>query len=335
MAMFDLDLDQLRRYRPQVTEPEDFDQFWRTTLAETDQYELAADFSQMSTRLATMDSYDVSFAGYGGNTIKGWLTVPAGSNGPLPVVVEYLGYSGGRGHPHSRTIFAAAGWAHLVMDTRGQGWKSGGPESTPDQALEAGLSHAPGFMTSGISDPRTYYYRRVYVDALRCVQAARSSSLIDPTKIIVTGRSQGGGLAIAAAGLAEYAGVPLLGCAPDVPFLCHFERAVQLTDRDPYGEIARYLAGWRDQAEAAYATLAYVDGVNLARRATAPAFFSTGLMDLTCPPSTVFAAYNHYAELAADIPETSIKVYQHNDHEGGGDDQVGALLEWFSQLIDS
>lgn len=331
--MFDLDPEQLRTYRPHVAEPDDFDQFWRATLAETDEHDLAPDFRKISTRLETVDSYDVSFAGFGGNMIKGWLTVPAGSNHQLPAVVEYLGYSGGRGHPYSRTLFAAAGWAHLVMDTRGQGWKSGGPETTPDAAPEAGLAHAPGFMTAGITDPRTYYYRRVYADALRCLQAAGSSALIDPAKIIVTGKSQGGGLAIAAAGLAEYAGIRLLGCAPDVPFLCHFERAIRITDRDPYGEIARYLAGWREHAEAAYATLSYMDAANLARRATAPAFFSTGLMDLTCPPSTVFAAYNRYAELAADAVETSIKVYQHNDHEGGGDDQVGALLEWFSQLV--
>ena len=39
-------------------------------------------------------------------------------------------------------------------------------------------------------------------------------------------------------------------------------------------------------------TLSYFDGVSFARRAAAPALFSVGLMDMVCPPSTVYAAFN-------------------------------------------
>ena len=39
--------------------------------------------------------------------------------------------------------------------------------------------------------------------------------------------------------------------------------------------------------------------------------FSVGLMDEICPPSTVYAAYNHYAA------RKSIRVYAYNHHEGG------------------
>ena len=61
---------------------------------------------------------------------------------------------------------------------------------------------------------------------------------------------------------------------------------------------------------------AYFDGMNFAARAKAPALFSVGLMDLICPPSTVYAAYNHY------MGEKEIAVYDYNDHEGGGSDQA-------------
>ena len=83
-------------------------------------------------------------------------------------------YSGGRGFPHATTTWAQAGYTHLVMDTRGQGWQTtaGGPSGTPDLAPEAGLNHVPGVMTSGITDPRHYYYRRVYTDAARLLDAA-------------------------------------------------------------------------------------------------------------------------------------------------------------------
>jgi cephalosporin-C deacetylase len=105
----------------------------------------------------------------------------------------------------------------------------------------------------------------------------------------------------------------------DVPFLCHFRRAVEVTDLPPYVEITRYLSVNRDHEEAAFRTLSYLDAAHLAARATAPALFSVGLMDRTCPPSTVYAAYNRYGELGgrqADLAR-EIDVYPFNDHEGG------------------
>jgi cephalosporin-C deacetylase len=98
---------------------------------------------------------------------------------------------------------------------------------------------------------------------------------------------------------------------PDVPFLCHYRRATEITDAHPYQEIARYLMTHRDKEDAAFNTLSYFDGVNFAARANAQALFSTALMDEICPPSTVFAAYNHYAG------PKEIRVWRYNHHEGG------------------
>ncbi|MCW2804794.1 MAG: cephalosporin-C deacetylase [Propionibacteriaceae bacterium] len=333
MPMFDLPLDDLVSYRPEVAEPADFDAFWTETVADARSFPLAAEFTLMENKLALIDTYDVTFSGFGGSAVKAWLHVPAGASGPLPTVVQYHGYSGGRGFPHSYTLWAQAGYAHFVMDTRGQGWSVGGGSSTPDSSIDAGLIHTPGFMTAGITDPASYYYRRVYADAIRLLEAARESPLVDPAKIVVTGGSQGGGITLAAAGIAPLAGIDLLGAAPDVPFLCHFRRATQLTDRLPYAEITEYLAGWRDHEDAVYRTLSYFDGVNLGRRATASALFSVGLMDDVCPPSTVFAAYNHYGSRASGDISKDIKVYSHNQHEGGAGYQLNAQLDWFGRLF--
>ena len=109
---------------------------------------------------------------------------------------------------------------------------------------------------------------------------------------------------------------------PDVPFLCHFERALSLTDGFPYKEIANYLSVHRDKIESALDTLSYFDGVNFAKRSNAPALFSTALMDQICPPSTVFAAKNHYAG------EAEIEVYPFNGHEGGQGHHFLRQLDW-------
>ena len=51
---------------------------------------------------------------------------------------------------------------------------------------------------------------------------------------------------------------------PDVPFLCHYRRATEITDAHPYSEIARYLRVHRDKVEQVFKTLGYFDGVNFA-----------------------------------------------------------------------
>jgi cephalosporin-C deacetylase len=321
VAFFDLSLDELRGYRPEIAEPADFDEFWTDTLKQARAFDLDAVFEPVDTGLPLVRSFDVTFRGFGGHPIKGWLTVPAVAEGPLPTVVQYIGYNGGRGVPHQHRFWAAAGYAHFVMDTRGQGsgWVRG---DTPDP--EGSAPHVAGYMTMGIEDPAAYFYRRVYTDAVRAVEAARTHPAVDASRVAVHGGSQGGGISIAVAGL-----VPDLSAAlPDVPFLCHFERAVGLTDADPYGEIVRYLMVHRGKEPRVRATLSYFDGVAFARRATAPGLFSTALMDQVCPPSTVFAAYNAWAPADKDI-----KVYTFNGHEGGALDHNVEHLAWLRDRI--
>ncbi|PJJ65172.1 acetylxylan esterase [Compostimonas suwonensis] len=312
----DLPEDQLREYRSAQTDPADFDEFWARTLAESRSVEAPVTVALVDTGLVTVDVYDVTFPGFGGQPIKAWLRVPAGATGPLPTIVEFVGYGGGRGHAIEKLIWASAGFAHFHMDTRGQGssWSVG---DTPD---EAGTGpQFPGFMTRGIADRESYYYRRLITDAVRAVDAARSLDLVDPSRVAVLGQSQGGGLALAVAGL-----VPDLSAVVSyVPFLCDFPRATTFTDNDPYREIGRYLAVRRSEAAAVRTTLAYFDGVNFAARAVAPAWISAALMDSTCPPSTVFGAYNNYAG------PKQMTVWPYNDHEGGGidsDEQSLAVL---------
>ncbi|MFE2498714.1 acetylxylan esterase [Streptomyces scopuliridis] len=321
MSLFDLPLDQLRGYRSRSTEPEDFDRFWAATLDETRGHDLGARFEPVPTALATLDVFDVTFAGFGGHPVKGWFILPAGTSEPLPVVVQFLGYGGGRGLPHTHLLWGSAGFAHFVMDTRGQGggWNGG---DTPDPVGSA--SSYPGFLTRGIEDPYAFYYRRLFADAVRAVEAARSHPLTDASRTVALGGSQGGGITLAVGGL-----VPdLAAIAPDVPFLCDFPRATTVTDRHPYREVGHYLKTYRGRTADAWRTLSYFDGVHFAARGRAPALFSVALEDETCPPSTVFGAFNAYAH-----EDKSIEVYDFNDHEGGGPYQEATQLAWLADRL--
>lgn len=320
--LFDWPLDRLREYRPDRNEPADFDEFWTSTLDEARALRTPPAFEPYDAGLATVDVYDVTFSGFGGHPIKGWFLLPRHIEGRLPCVVEYIGYGGGRGMPHEWLTWSAAGYANLVMDTRGQGSNGYLRGDTPDPDQD-GLPQTPGFMTRGVTDPRRYYYRRVFTDAVRAVETAREHPRVDPDRIVVAGASQGGGITLAAAALAGGVAAAL----PDVPFLCHFERATEITDEAPYSEIARYCKTHRDHIDQVFATLRYFDGMNFAARASAPALFSVALMDAICPPSTVFAAYNHYAG------DKSIEVWRFNGHEGGAAFQRAAQLRFLAKLF--
>lgn len=319
--LFDLPLDQLKTYLPPLEEPADFDAFWTLTLAEANRFQLSPTFQAVDYYLRALETFDVTFNGYNGQPIKGWLILPRQREGALPCILEFIGYGGGRGFPLDWLVWASSGFAHFVMDTRGQGstWRQG---DTPDIQTEGSNAHYPGFMTLGVLDPKTYYYRRVFTDAARAVQAARSHPAVDSRHIAVTGGSQGGGIALAVSALVPDIQVTM----PDVPFLCHYRRATELVDTPPYNEISRYCKTHRDKVETVFRTLSYFDGVNFAVRARAQAFFSTALMDDTCPPSTVFAAYNHYAG------PKQIQIWPYNQHEGGGTYQMLDKLKFLSTL---
>lgn len=322
MPLFDWPLEQLRTYQAPAPAPPDFDAFWQRTLGETRKHALGARFERVDEPLYCLTHvFDVTFAGFGGQPIRAWLVTPAGATTRLPTVVSYVGYGGGRSLPLEHMAPAVAGLAHFVMDNRGQG--SGfSPGDTADEA-GSGPQH-PGFMTRGIESPDTYYYRRLITDAVRAVEAAVTHPLVDAERVAVRGASQGGGLALAAAGLL---GERVKLVAADVPFLCHFRRAVELGLQAPYNEITRYLAVHRGQIQAVFATLAYFDGMFFSERIKARALVSCGLMDQVCPPSTVFAAYNRIT-----APK-EMKLYDFNEHEGGGIYQQREWLRWFVECL--
>lgn len=319
--LFDLPLDQLRTYLPTRQEPPDFDAFWQETLSQVREHPLNASFVRAEPQLATVETFDVTFNGYGGQPIKGWLLLPAHRREPLPCVVEFIGYGGGRGFPTDWLLWSSAGYAHLVMDTRGQGsaWRKG---DTPDPEPDAANPQYPGFMTRGVLNPHTYYYRRVFADGVRAVETARTHAAIDPNRIALTGGSQGGGITLAVSALADNIQLAL----PDVPYLCHYRRALEITDAQPYFELSKYLQIHRDQIEAVFQTLSYFDGLNFATRARARALFSVGLMDEICPPSTVYAAYNYYAG------PKDVRVWHYNHHEGGESFQAIEKLKFVREV---
>lgn len=309
MPSIDWPLERLREYRPPLTKEPDFDEFWATTLAEARQFDLAPHLESVEYPIRGVRVHRLSFAGFGGHRIRGLYLQPADiDTRPAPALILYHGYSGGAGWVCQHLPWVMLGCAVIAIDTRGQGGETGDPGG-----YSGGSSM--GWMTQGILDPAEYYYRRVYTDCVRAIDFACSRDELDTSRLAVTGGSQGGGLSLAATGLDQRVRIAM----PDVPYLCHYQRAADIAANGPYQELQRYFARYPENVAQALRTLSYHDGMNLATgiREDCRMLWSVALWDDVCPPSTVFAAYHH-----CPAPEGSagkqVEIYPFNKHEGGG-----------------
>jgi cephalosporin-C deacetylase len=298
MPWYDMPLERLREYRTETGEPDGLDDWWARRLRLARAQAQPPTFTPHEPDVyRPFQVFDVEFSGSGGDPIRAWYVKPAAAANKI--VVKFIGYGGGRGAPAEHMLLPALGYAVLVMDSRGQGgrWTYG---ATGDGAIGPENSQV---MSRGITSPEEYYYTRMFTDAALAVDAALELS--EGAPVAVSGASQGGGLALAAAALHRDM---VAVCHADVPFLCDIQRAITLAPHAPYTEIPEFLAENVALIDSALNTLRYIDCALLARRITANSLLSVGLMDVICPPSTVFAAYN---EIAAD---KDIAVYPYSGH---------------------
>jgi hypothetical protein len=164
--------------------------------------------------------------------------------------------------------------------------------------------HAPGFMTKGIENPKTCYYRRVSLTRYAHLGWCGAFQTSMPRALRYKESSQGGGITLAAGGLAN----DLVAVMPDVRSPCHFRRAADICDEPPYTEITRYLAIHRDLGDTAFTTVSYFDGVNFAERASAPALASVGLWTRSARRRRSMPRITRMAG------QKDIVVYPFNDH---------------------
>jgi len=295
----------LEDYRPDLPVPADLDAFWAETLASSRAVAVPPVLTRVDSPVTELDIFDLTFSGFSGEPIRAWVAAPRGAAN-TPAVIEYRGYSFGRGVPGERVHWAICGYVHIVMDNRGQGSLLGNGGDTPDP--HGSGPAAPGFVTRGLDAPRDHFYRRLFTDATLLVDAVRDLPFVDAGRVAVTGISQGGASALAAAALAD----GIAAVMPDVPFLCDIPGSLRAATVAPMLDLVQYLSVHRDRADRALTTLSYLDAATLATRASAPALFSVGLRDEIVPAPSVYAAFNAYG--GAD---RELAVYPFNGHEGG------------------
>lgn len=288
-------------YLPALTRQPDFDDFWDRSLTQSAAQPLNACWEEEEYPGGYVRVWRLVYDGFQDRTpIHGLFLLPSfAGDGPLPCLVHYHGLGGNCGTTADFASWLVQGFAVLSVDCRDQ---SG-------QTRDCAAYHS-GWMGNvtlrGILDQEEYYFRNVYLDCIRAVDAALARPEVDERKIILEGGSQGGALVMAVSALDHRACMAL----PDVPSNSDINERIK-GKHGSFGIVQEYLKVQPDQTDRVMEVLSYFDTMNLAERIQCPVFASVGGEDPVCPAKLYFAAYNRIQS------EKQIEIYPFNGHEGG------------------
>jgi cephalosporin-C deacetylase len=272
------------KIKPSLPVPDDFDTFWQEKKAELAKVPMDAKLTPVKSTSKDVESFDLQAASVGA-PVSGYFARPIGAKPKsLPAILTVHG-AGVR----SASLGGPVGWAKqglLALDINAHGLPNGNPAKYYSDLASGELKD---YRTRGNDSRDTIYFLGMYLRLVRALDFLTAQPEWDGRTLVVYGSSQGGAQAIAAAGLDKR----VTFIAAGVPAMC-----------DHSGAIANRISGWpkivptgkdgKPEAKA-LAAARYFDGMNFATRTTAGGIFTVGFIDSTCPPSSVFAAYNNFA----------------------------------------
>lgn len=267
--------------KPSAQLPDDFVQFWDKAKAELATIPIDARMTLLPERSTeTVNVYHLNLQNYRlGSRLYGILCVPK-KPGKYPALLRVPG-AGIR--PYNGDI-ATAELGVITLEI--------GIHGIPvnmDPGIYANLSGGAlsGYQAFNLEDRDRFYYKRVYMGCVRANDFLTSLPQFEGTNLGVTGGSQGGALSIITAALDQR-----------VKFLGVYYPALS----DLTGFMAGRAGGWphlfnkdninTESFKEKVKTTGYYDVVNFARLVKVPGMYSWGFNDETCPPTSMYAAYN-------------------------------------------
>ena len=296
-----------------VKRPDDFDEYWQQTEAETLAVPLNPRLVPVPMRSTReVEVFEARYDSYGGLEIAGWYCRPRNFVGLLP---GYLFVPGYVSEPKLPTDLAMKGYAAFSAAPRNK--------LRSNSVFNPGY---PGLLTHNLDKRTEYGYRGFYMDAIRAFDFLEGMDEVDSSRICVQGGSQGGALTLLVSSLRA----GKVACASaGAPYLCSMMDAASLTRSYPYEEINDYLRLHPEREDAARATLDLHDIHNFVDKIECPIIVNIGLMDDVCPPETGFAVFNRIRSR-----DKSLYTYENCAHDSGtgvGHDKV--MYEFFAHHL--
>lgn len=316
MGLFDLSVEQLYTYSGRNPRPVDFDNYWDTSLAEMNAIEPKAELKPAEFEHPLLDCFHLTFIGTGGAHIYAKYLRPKKIQGKLPAILCFHGYSGASEGWAFLSAFASAGFCVAALDVRGQGGNSEDVGGVKGNTLQ-------GQIIRGLhdDDPKKLLFRHIFLDTALLARVVSAFPEVDETRLGARGGSQGGGLTLACAALAN-----IKLAAPVFPFLSDYQRVWEMDlAEDAYVELKHYFRKFdptHARQDEIFTKLGYIDIQHLAKRIKGKVHMFTGLMDKICPPSTQFACFN---KITAPKQVTFFPDYGHEWLP----DLDETVLQWF------
>lgn len=250
--------------------PEDFDEFWRKTLAELRTVPMEAELTidpKHSDSLRT--TYTVRMKSLGGEVMGGILCKP-NKPGKYVTYIDYMGYG------------AQPVWYNPSAEPRAVEFLV----SVRDQGIFKRQGHYR-WIDRGLKSRDSFYYRGAFCDVVRAIDFICGLDCVDVDHLYARGESQGGAFTLISASLDHR----IKAIAPAVPFLNDYRHYSQIV-RWPMWEVFAQAESEGIEREELFNMLRYFDVKNFTDRIQCPVYMSFGLQDATCPPHTNFAGYN-------------------------------------------
>lgn len=213
--------------------------------------------------------------------------------------------------PLRHKYYAENGFIRMEMEIHGLDPRL--PKETFDDITKAFNGRENGYLYNGLQDPDRYYMKRVYLSLIRCLDLLTALPKWDGRNLIVQGGSQGGALAIVAAGLDRR----VTQCIVNHPALSDMA-AYSAGRTGGYPHFNKVDGMFTDRN---MRTMAYYDVVNFARHVTADVYMTWGYNDNTCPPTTSYAVWNTFT-----CPKEAL-ITPINEH-WTSDDTEYRQMEW-------
>lgn len=295
-------------------EPKDFDAFWKKQREILNKVPLKAKLTPVPTpdRYKGNNFWDVQIACAGGKPVYGYLCIPAGAKPKsLPAIVTYHG-AGVRSsgmYPIGRSI-------HL--DINAHGIPNG---KSADFYAKMSQNELKNYRFRNMGDREKIYFRGMYLRLMRALDYVKSRPEWNGKVLVVSGGSQGGGQAIAAAALDPQVTL----CVAGVPAIGDHAGSIAKFPRRP-GWPRFYDARHKKADPEVIDATAYYDNIFFARRIKCETYLTTGLMDMSCSPAGVYLVYKNLAAKKKDLA-----VYPTGAHGGApnrkGSARITAVLQ--------
>ena len=276
------------KIKPYTQEPQDFRSFWQKNVEELKQVpmsytkELYKDYCTDK-----IDCYLVKLQiDKMGHSMYGFLFYPKNAQpGKHPVVLCPPG-AGIKTikDPMRNKYYAENGFVRFEVEIHGLDPRIS--SETFGEISRAFNDRNGGYLANGLENKDIYYMKHVYVGLVRCIDFLTSLPEWDGKNVAVQGGSQGGALAIIAAGLDSR----VTQCVANHPALSDMAGYAAKGGTGGYPHFCRQpqILSNKDCLN----TLAYFDVVNFARYVKAPTYLTWGYNDMTCPPTTSYAVWN-------------------------------------------